>query len=778
MMNVQASLPLSRQLLVLSGHRKRISSHRVPALIAGIAAVSALFAGASAQAEEAAAAVATPERPRIALVLGGGGAKGLAHVGVLEVMDQLQVPVDCIAGTSMGALVGGAYATGMSAETLSEEALGIDWQKTVGSKGGRKYVPIERKLQARTFNNPAEFGFEDGRLSGVSGLISTQDIEGTIRNLVSDARLQRDFDTLPIPFRAVATDMVSGDMVVMGSGDLSVAMRASMALPGVFSPVVEGNKVLSDGGMVRNLPVDIGRELCADVVIAVWLSTPQPGPDDLKSAAAILSRSTDVMIDANEKAQIATLTEQDIGISVPMGDIGTADFQRAADAVELGRQAALAASTALQRYSIPRSEYLAWRESVSTEQMRTVRLAGVKVVGLERVNPEYVQAQLQYLTDGAEVTLEQIEEDTGRIYALGDFSKVAYTFNGPPEARVIEIRPEEKSYGPNFFTLTAGLAGQTNGELLAILGVDHNMTWLNERGGRWHNVLQVGRQTIIASDFYQPFDTEQRFFIQPVVRYERNLQDIYQDGNRESRYYVGELFGRVDLGANIGTYAQLRGGVQSGWIDTRLDIGQSLLPDLDKERDSNIGISGVFDTRDNAGLPLSGSYLNVRATDSGSWLSGEQEYTVAEGVLAQAIPFRGNSLNLFAAGGKELAGELPVTRDFLLGGIRSFPGLWLQELRGTSYWVAGGNYRQKIADIVSLFNQSFYAGLRAQAGRIGGSRTGDTEGTLYGLSGGVSGRSPLGAFNLSLGYVTNDSWALQFAIGAPIPEGTLLDEIN
>ncbi len=661
---------------------------------------------------------------------------------------------------------------------LSQEVTGIDWTETVGGKGNRELIPIERKLGQRSYNNSAEIGIKNGKFASAKGLVDTQDIEGLIRDLVSDARLQRDFDDLPIPFRAVATDMVSGDMVVMDSGDLSVAMRASMAMPGVFAPVMDGDRVLSDGGQLMNLPVDVARDLCADVVIAVWLSSPPLTAEDLLSAAALLSRSTAVMIEANEKAQIATLTELDVGIDVPMGDIGTGDFNRAADAARLGRAAAEAVADELRRFAVPEEEYLAWRATIDDPQTRDVQLTDVRIVGLDRVNPEYVRGKMRVAVPGAVVTAEDIAADTNRIYALGDFEQVGYKFSGPADARVLEIEPVEKSYGPNFFRAELGLYGQTNGELMGVLGAHHNLTWVNKLGGEWHNAIQVGRTGLATTDFYQPLDAQQRFFVQPILKIESNLQDMYDDGSREARYFMREAYGELDLGANIGTYAQLRTGIQSGWIDAKLDTGLSLLPDLDKENDSNIFIGGIFDTRDNVGLPTSGSYMNVSFRDSGSWLSGEQEYTMAEGVITHAIPLRGNSLNLLAAGGKELAGDLPVTRDFMLGGIRSFPGLYINELRGTSYWVAGAAYRQKVAEILSLFNQSLYAGMQIQAGRMGGSRDAINKGTLYGISGGISGRTPVGAFNVSLGYVDNNSWALQFAIGAPVPEGSVLDQIN
>ncbi len=349
-------------------------------------------------------------RPRIGLVLGGGGAKGAAHIGVLTVLDELRIPVDCIAGTSMGALVGGTYAAGMPADELERATLAINWSETIGKQGLRDRTPINRKLAGETYTNSLELGIKNGKVTVPGGLLKTQDIEDTIRDLVNDGRLQKDFDDLPIPFRAIATDMVNGEMVVLGSGDLAVAMRASMSIPGAFSPVTRGDQVLSDGGMVRNLPVDIARNLCADVVIAVWLSTPPPKAEDLNSALALVGRSMDVMIKANENAQIATLTDKDIGISVPMGDIGTADFQRVPDAIDLGKVTAQKMAGELSRFSIPEEDYLAWRKTVTTGEADSVHLAEVRVQGLRRVSPEYVKAQMKNLHPGAEVSAAQIDE--------------------------------------------------------------------------------------------------------------------------------------------------------------------------------------------------------------------------------------------------------------------------------------------------------------------------------------------------------------------------------
>ncbi|MBN8281165.1 MAG: patatin-like phospholipase family protein, partial [Gammaproteobacteria bacterium] len=714
--------------------------------------------------------------PRIGLVLGGGGAKGAAHIGVLRVLDELHVPVDCVTGTSMGALIGGTFASGMPPKEIEESVLAISWSRTVGAEGLRERTPIQRKLAGITYTNSLDIGIKDGSLKVPGGLLKTQDIEDVIRGLVADARYTKDFNDLPIPFRAVATDMLGGQMVVMGSGDLSVAMRASMAVPGAFSPVLLDGMVLSDGGMMRNLPVDVARDLCADVVIAVSLASPPPKLEELSSATTLAGRSLDVMIDANTKAQLASLTDRDVSIVVPMGDIGSAAFDRVPDAVPLGREAALGQADRLRALAVPEDEYRAWRQAMNREGNASIRLAGVNIAKLDRVNPDYVRAQLRNVAPGKDVSRADIIEDTGRVYATGDFERVAYRLSGPPDARVLEIVPVEKSWGPDFVRFDLGLAANGSGELDAILRGEHTRTWLNSLGAEWHSVVQIGEQWALSTDVYQPLDVRQRYFVQPSIQFERSNENIYDDGERVAKYALSELYGQFDAGLNVGARAQVRGGLRLGWLEARRDTGPTVLPEFDRERDSSLQFRVVYDTRDSVGLPTRGTFVNARLATSGNWLGGEQDYDLAEGVITKSWPFRGDALSLILGGGKELRGELPVTQEFQLGGIRTFPGLERGELRGSSYWFAGSSYYWKLADIQSLFGQALYAGLRLQGGRMGDRIDSVSDGALYGVSGSLGGRTPIGPFVLSLGWVDNDSWQIQFAVGRPVSEGSILDE--
>jgi NTE family protein len=743
------------------------------------AAALALFGAPSGFTAAQDAPAARASRPSIALVLAGGGAKGAAHIGVLRVLDELRVPVDCVVGTSMGALVGATFATGMRPEEIERQVLAIDWERTVGGQGRRDRMPIKRKLATMTYTIPLEIGMNRSGVRMPGGLIVTQEIEQFIRTLVAPFRYTSDFDELPIPFRAVATDMVAGEVVIIDNGDLSQAMRASMALPGVFSPVTVEGKVLSDGGMMRNLPVDIGRELCGEVVIAVWMSSPPAEADGLTSAISLIGRSIDVMIGANERLAIESLTTSDVAIDVPMGDIGTSDFTRIPEAVQLGRRAAEGMRAELSRFSVSEGEYLAWLEGLSRTQAPETALAEVRIVGTERVNPEYVRAQLKNAAPGEILTPQAIAEDTERVYALGDFEGVDYALTGPADARVLEIAPTEKSWGPNFFRFDLGLATYEGGDMFAILRLDHDRTWMNSRGAQWHNALQLGRQALVVSDFYQPIDVDQRFFVQPVLYSQEKVEDIYVDRDRVARYELRERYGQVDVGVNFGTTTQVRLGLRNGSHEAEVDTGVPALPELERTTDTSYQLRAFFDTRNSVALPTRGAVLTSRYVDSDDALGGEFDYSLVEGMYAQAFGVRGdNSLAIVVGAADTLSGELPATELFTLGGIRTFPGLRPGELRGSSYWTLSARYSWQLVDISPLSGQALYAGVRAQVGEMRKRFDGLQPEVLYGLSGSIGGRTPVGPFLFSLGYVDGGDWQLQFTLGRPIAEGSLFDEVQ
>ena len=348
---------------------------------------------------------------------------------------------------------------------------------------------------------------------------------------------------------------------------------------------------------------------------------------------------------------------------------------------------------------------------------------------------------------------------------------------GPPGGRTIELSPVEKSWGPDILRFDLGLYADFSGEMGAILRGDHERTWVNGLGASWNNTLQVGRQTLLQTNFYQPLDIRQRFFFRPAINFENSLESIFNDGERIAMYYLKNLHAELAFGANVGSRAQFSLGMRKGWIQSKRDTGLTILPDENKSDETVLFPTSTYDTRDDIGLPTRGSLIFLEYIRSSDWMGGEEEYDLVEGIFTKSFPWRGDSLSLIVGAGGSLSGELPPVHDFRLGGIRSFPGLQLDELRGDSYWFAGTSYLWKLADIQPLLGQSLYAGLKLQAGEMNGRRDLVDDGTYYGISGSLNGRTPIGPFSLSLGYVTNDSWELQFSLGRPLPEGSALDRI-
>ncbi len=717
-------------------------------------------------------------RPRIGLVLGGGGAKGAAHIGVLRVLEEMHIPVDCVAGTSMGALVGATFAAGVSPQSIEDQVLAVDWSETVGQTGDRDLMPIDRKIQNKTITNNLDIGVKDGNLKGAGGFLNTQNIDELLRSLVAGARYVDNFDSLPIPFRAVATDMVAGEMVVLGDGDLSVAMRASMSVPGAFSPVIMGDKVLADGGQMRNVPVDIARAMCGDVIIAVSLATPPPTAADLSSTLSLAGRSIDVMIEANSRAQLATLTDEDVSIVVQMGDIGSGSFDRVPDAIPLGRKAALANAASLSRYSVSPEEYHAWRKRINRDYSKPVQVAEVTVVGLEKVSPDYVKTAIRVTQPGATVTPEQITADSKRIFALGDFAEVSHRITDTPTYPTVEFHPVEKSWGPNFVNFDAGLAYADGDHTAFVLRAEHRREWLNSLGGQWRSVAQIGTDLGLQTGLYQPLDMRQRYFIEPYLRVTRYYEDIYDGNNQVAKYDFLESYGQVDFGLNLGSLVQLRAGVRQSWNEVDLQTGTpELLPEFPRTHESDIVLEAKYDSRDTVGMPSKGSLLEARYLSAESWLGGDASYGMAEAMALTVVPFRDDSMNVFAAGGMDTSGELPSYRRYRIGGLYSFPGLQRQQLRGESYWLLGSSYKWKLADIETLFNQALYAGLRLTSTSVSGRADGENDEILTGLSVFINGRTPIGPFTVSLGGVDNSSWALQLGIGHPMREGSIIDDI-
>ena len=756
------------------------ASRRGPRFVVVASFLVALLLAANlapAHAEEASTPGAAPQgtvrpspRPRIGLVLAGGGAKGGAHVGVLKVLEELHVPIDCIAGTSMGALVGGGYASGMPAAEIERFIQGVDWKAVVGGVGRRQREPIEQRRNADEANSLVELGITSDGVVLPAGLINTSNIEDLLRRYVAQARLEPDFDLLPIPFRAVATDMLQGKMVVLDHGDLAAAMRASMAIPGAFSPVVSAPYILSDGFVVRNIPVDVARQTCADVVIVVKLVSPPAKADELRGAKQLISRTLDVMVEANESAQLNTLTDRDVRIDVPMGDIGSSDFERVPDTIALGEAAARAVADRLSAYSVSAQDYATWRARVSNGPQPDITVASVRFEELKLVNGAFLKT-LTEVRPGDVVDTGKISQDALRLGALEDLNSVEYRFLGDPTHPDLVWVPAGAG-GRDFIRPSFGLYGNSDGVVEVALGLQFVRRWLNPYGAQWRNNLQLGYQLGVTTSFYQPLNVAQTFFVEPRLLWQREDQSLYDRGSRIADFKAVDLGGEFDLGASLGHNGQVRVGYWNQ--ERRLQVTTGTPLSVSGVRDAGLMGTILYDSRNAPTFAIRGTAAEINYVRSSDSMGANRDWQYLEGGYRAAIPVGQNLMWATVAGGTDLGGSLPVDRAFRLGGL-SFPGYNFDELRMGSYWTASGSFLWRLVDLMPIKERAIFGGFALQAGRVYQRVDPVPDGMVYGGSIYLSGQTLIGALTLGAGWATS-SWSIWLSIGRPIGAGSILDK--
>jgi NTE family protein len=530
-----------------------------------LAALAALLVlspgGASAQGPGDGAA----PRPRVCLVLAGGGARGAAHIGVIKVLEQLRVPVDCIAGTSMGALVGAAYATGMSAGQMEGIVAGLSSEALFVDRPPREDLPMRAKIdERRNFIGP-ELGVRAGHLQAQKGIVAGVRLETLLRRLIRFSDVVR-FDELPIPFRAVATDLAGGEPVELAQGQLSEVVRASLSVPVALTPALIDGRVLVDGALTDNLPVDVARRMGADVAIVVDLGSPRVTREELGTYYGLTRQIINILIAQNERQSRQLLRPGDIVIHPELGDFSGADFDHWAMPIPAGEAAAWQLRDRLAALSLPPQAYEEWdrrRRSGPAPSARAID--EIRLPAMRRVDPGSIQDGVHSRT-GEPLDADRLEADLRRLYAGGDFERVGYGLLDEDGRRVLRIDAVEKSWGPNFLRLGleggADLRGESRFELIGSL----RRTWVDSLGAEWRNEFELGYDQRLSTELYQPLDQARVLFVAPYADLQRHALDIFADDQRQARYIVYDARSGVDLGARIGRAGELRAGLLVGRV--------------------------------------------------------------------------------------------------------------------------------------------------------------------------------------------------------------------
>ena len=624
------------------------------------------------------------KRPKIGVVFGGGGAKGAAHIGVLKVLEEQKIPVDYIAGTSMGAIVGALYASGLSAAELEKVITAIDWKDVFKGDPDRREIDYRRKREDFQNLTGISIGIKDGKVVMPKGLIKDQKVNVLFETLMLHTSDIDDFDKLPIPYRAIATDLETGDMVVLKGGRLADAARASMSVPGAFPPIELNGRFLIDGGIVRNVPVDIVREMGADIIICIDVDKPLETRDDLGGSFTILNQMIDIMMKKNVKEQIKTLGPKDVYINPVLGSLGSGDFDKAAEIAGVGEKAAREKIDSLKRYSVSEAEYAAFTARHHREVLKEMKVASVKVEveGESKISPVVVASRLS-IKPGDTVTVDKLKQEAGIVYGTGDFERVDLHVKKEQEGYELTVQAKEKSWGPNYLRFGLSLENDFEGGSGYNILLDYTRRWVNSLGAEWKTQVNLGTPMGIYTEFYQPLSVKRLFFVSPWAEWKQDVFNVWKGKDEEASYRVTRLEGGIDLGVQPWMYGEARIGLQFSELRASQKVGHVDLPDDHAFRGAVVA-KGRLDQMDNVNFPNKGYLAQARLISSLKALGSEDEYNKIEGNFVGAYTFKKQTVLLGLSAGSHLGNDLPFYDSLNLGGIFKLSGLRTNQILGQS----------------------------------------------------------------------------------------------
>jgi len=683
----------------------------------GTAIATALaILGLTAMAATAAGDPPARQRPRVGLVLSGGGARGMAHIGVLKVLEEMRVPIDCIAGVSAGAIVGGLYAAGLSTAELEKLVTSLSWNEAFMDTPPVDEMAFRRKEDSQKYKLDIDLGYRDGRFTVPRGLIQGQNLNLLLKQQLARVLEVRDFDRLSIPFRVVASDITTGEEVVLGSGDLAEAIRASLSIPGVFAPVEIDGRLLVDGGVANNLPVNVVRQMGADVVIAVDISTPLRPKEVLQSSATISSQVLTILIQRNVQAQLKTLGAADILVRPDMGSVKSMDFYGSGQAVRIGYSAAGKEKARLSDLSLSETKYgehLAQRTRPSSDPLR---IDYVKVENRSKMSPRVIESQIETKA-GEPLDMAAVKKDVERIYGLGTFERVDFRLEKRDKERGLVFEPVEKSWGPTYIKFGLGLADNFKGDSTYSLSASITQTEMNALGGEWRTEVQVGEEPRLFTEFYQPIDYSTRYFVAPQIEYrERNVNIFDAEGNTVARYRIRNLVGGIDVGRQFGNWGEFRIGVRRAYGAARINVGD---PDLGTGSYNRGGLASSFryNTLDNFNFPSRGATADL-ALDSNFEAFGSENNSHGVSVSAQKV-FTWGDYSLIP--GVMYAGyfntDSTVQDTYDVGGFFNLSGYLQDELAGQHVGVGRVIFYRKLGSGgLGHYRSQLYFGGSLEAG--------------------------------------------------------------
>ena len=687
-------------------------------ILAGTLAVPVLSAFPQ---QQPTAATQDPNSQKIGLVLEGGGALGLAHIGVITWLEEHRIPVSYVAGTSMGGLVGGVYATGRSPAEVRELVSTIPWNTVLRGQVPFQNLTFRRKEDSYAYPGSIEFGLKKG-IQFPAGFNSGQEVQFILDRVALPYSTMQSFNDMPIPFACVATDLVTSKPYVFRSGSLATALRSTMSLPGIFSPVHADGQVFADGGLLDNLPVDVAKQMGAGLILAIHLETQPMSPEENLSSFGVLGKSLSVMIAANE---MRSMEQADLLVSVPLAKYTALDYGSADAIIKAGYDAAQAKANVLIKLSVDEAtwqQYLAERTARrrQTPVPQFVEVAGTDAQSAKAIEKDFA-SEINKPVDPPAIQRQILD-----IQGDGLYSSLNYSIVDKDEKPGLLIGAEEKPYAPPIVRPQITLDGSQYNNVLFSLGARITFMNVGGYGNELRNDVIVGSEYGIRTEYYHPFRVGSNWFVAPRGLADSNEFNAYTNsGSLASIYRVKEAGGGVDLGYILGRSSQIRVGYETEYVRYTLQVGENTEPTV-SGREGFARFQYQLLHTDDPVIPTTGQFADFRTQWFDSYPSPSSLLTIAgfpltQGKFTQFVPTSDRTTLVFAGGGGTVYGTcnacigLPV---FSLGGPTSFAAYGTNEILTNEYFIGQIGVLRELKELPPFLGNKLYLQGRFDIGRF------------------------------------------------------------
>jgi NTE family protein len=659
-------------------------------------------------------------RPRIGLALSGGGARGLAHIGVLQWMEENHIPVDSVAGTSMGALVGAVFASGMTAAEMRDFIKTIEWDNVLLSEPSYDQLSYRRKQDRRAFQIAALLGLKHG-LNGPNGLSPAHGVGLLIDQIAFPYSNISSFDDLPTPFRCVATDLLTGDPIILKDGSLAESLRATMAIPAVFTPIELNGKLLADGGLVDNIPTDVARAMDAQIVIAVDIVPPLAPRAKLQSLGGVLDQSLSLMTVEHDRR---SLLQADIVLAPDLGDTTVFDYGSASAIIRMGYDGAALKAAVLRPFALPDAEWSEYMAARKARRRTAQTSAGtVQITGVSGAEQEHLEKRLRPVLEGP-LNIKQLDTRLTQIVGEGRFDSLGYegfVQNGVPALRIVA---HEKSYGPPFVDLAVDVNGSGVAAFDFSAGARITFVDIKHRGGEWRNDLLLGSRNLAATEFYQPIAMS-HFFVAPYAFASKYSRNAFSGLTRVAIFGDERAGGGFDIGYDSGRRSEFRLGYEifSGKLAPL--VGSVGLP-IVKGSTGEFRARYVWDGQDSPAVPSRGTRIVStlsRVLQSPALPRPIDQLEVRSSTF---LPIsEKTSLFFTEAGGTSFGGNAGPFQVFALGGPFHLGAYQQEEFLGNHYAYSSLGFRRDLYRLPQFVGRKVYWAGWYEAGSAFGRSAGD-----------------------------------------------------